>query len=602
MSSDYIYEIDNSDNQGLISELIKKINAWSNNIPHHPYQNFGDSIKVESLLYAPAYPVLLDTQYEKRSKSEEFIPYDQRKIPERKYFNLNDINVWEWNLKTIEKYTDDEFNFFATGSEYIEDCHRCGAKGWITCTQCHGEKSITCPKCNGTGDTKCTSCSGSGKTQCSHCNGRGFTGGTQKCSSCGGSGKVYAYESSWEKNVFETCSSCHGSGEINNSVNCSSCRGTGKTQCRSCGGKGKVTCSKCGGNGRITCPKCSGSGRNVCPTCEGKQQLLHYINLNQTLNADTKDAAMLHQKLSAKFPEFKDNWSDYESELLFNTREEEISLEHLPQDTHLDELFNRHLKEAKSQCNSSQKILFQDLDIRKIDVWLLNYTFEGKTYCFAFQGKNHTIIPGLNPISEFSSQLVNTAYKAAESRSYVKAYRITKKSKDIDVYEQKETVKNQLYELREKIAQPYFFGAKIGGVIAALIIGFMSFIYFRDVNFIFSWAEFINRPTNFLFNIHPWIMSIITAWIVFKISKFSGNISDQIFGVLPGSHLRLSLGIITSIVFSFLILAIVLLINSTGLTIVVSLVGWLGFWVLKIIFYIIGIIIGIIIWLFKLIF
>lgn len=597
MNSEYIYEKNQSDNKELISKLIKKINKWSNSIPHHPHKNFGDKINVESLLFTPAYPTILKTQLEKRKKHEKFIPYNGRKIPERKYFSLDDIKVWEWNLKSFDKYTNDEFDFFATGSEHVEDCHTCDAKGWITCTQCHGEKEITCPTCNGTGKTKCNSCSGSGKQTCSKCNGKGYTGETQKCSKCGGSGKVYAYESSWEKNVFETCSACNGRGEKNTSSTCSSCSGSGKTQCSSCGGTGKVTCPTCRGHKTITCPKCKGSGKNVCPTCQGKQQLLHYINIKQIVNTDKRDAAMLHQKISSEFPEFLDNWSNYNSEQVFNIRKNKITLNDLPKNTHLDKLFTQHLENADSLCNNSQRILFQTLDIYKIDVCLLNYTFEGRNYYFAFYGKDYTIIPGTNPISEFSSKLVNEAYQAAKSRSYVKAYRITKKSKDIDIYEQKNIVKNQLAKLREKITEPYILGGKIGGMFAALILGFMALAYFKNINFVFSWAEFINRPANFLFNIHPWTMAIATAWFVYKTSKFSGKIANKIFGVRSGAFLRMSLGIITAIILSGLITCLVLLLNTTGITIVASLIGWLAYWVLKIIIMIIGMIIGIIIWL-----
>lgn len=600
MSSEYIYEIDQSNNKELISQLIKKINKWSNSLPHHPFKNFGDKIKVESLHYTPAYPVLLDSQFEKRTKNKQYIPYDNRKIPERKFFGLDEIKVWEWNLKSFDKYTDDEFNYFATGSEHVEDCHQCNAKGWITCTQCHGEKQITCPTCNGTGKSNCKSCGGNGYESCSKCHGSGKT--YTQCSTCGGSGLVKndgSFTTSRES-AYVNCPTCYGNKQIESS--CYSCGGSGKTTCRSCGGSGKITCSTCNGNGKITCPKCNGSGKNTCPTCQGKQQLLHYFNIKQTLSTNTQEAAMLHQKISAKFPEFKDNWSNYDSELIFNVRKDKITLDNLPKNTHLDSLFKRHLEKADALCDNSQKILFQDLDIRKIDVWLLNYTFEGRTYYFTFYGKNHTIIPGSNPISEFSSKLVNEAYQAAKSRSYVKAYRTTKKSKDIGIYEQKNIVTNQLAKLREKIAEPYLLGGNIGGMFAALIIGCIALTYFKNINFVLPWAEFINRPTNFLFNIHPWAMSIVTAWLIYKTGKSSGKLANKIFGVRKGSYLRLSLGIITALILSTLTVGIILLINTTGITIVLGLLGWLGYWVLKIILMIIGLIIGFFIWLLKLIF
>lgn len=606
MSSDFIYQTDNTNNKELISLLIKIVNEWSNKLPHHPYGNFGDKIKIESLIYTPSYPILLDTQFEKRTKTEEFIPYDNREIPDRKFYNLDDIIVWDWNLKTIEKYTDDEFNYFATGSEHIENCHHCNAKGWIICTSCNGNKRITCPSCNGAGKVKCSSCSGKGYHRCTSCNGTGRNEYQAKCPTCNGSGLILNdgtfSTAQMSDRRYVNCPTCHGKKYDVKHTSCSNCGGTGKKKCTKCSGSGEVTCTACHGHKTITCPKCKGTGQIICSTCQGKQQLLHYININQSFSTDTQKDALHHRNISAKFPEFFDNWNSYESELIFSVRRDKISLDDLPADTHLESMFKNHLKKAELLCSDSQEIIFQDLDIRKIDVWLLKYTFQGKSYTFAFCGNNKKLISGTNPITEFSSGLLNQAFAAAKKRSYAKAYRLAKKSKDIGIYEQKKRTANQLNKLREKIFQTYYLGAKTGAIFAALILGFLAFSYFKNINYVLPWAEFINTPDNFLFNIHPWAMAAFTAWLVFKLGKSLGQKSCNIIGVRSGALFRYSLGIITSLFFSILIVGLIVLLNTTGVTAIASFLGWLSYWVVKIVILIIGSVIGLFIWLFGLIF
>ena len=597
MSEKIINEIDNTNDQTLVSKLKSKINDWSNSLPHHPYKNFGDKIEVKSLLYTPTYPIVMTTQYEKRTKNEEFIPYDNRKIPKRKYWKLDDIKVWDWTLESISEFLDKDYDFYATGSQYIEDCHRCNASGYINCIQCHGDRHITCPECVRTGKITCSSCSGTGKEQCTKCKGRGHIEYENTCSTCGGSCVI-------QRTPTEraSCSNCGGTGRKRTSQQCSSCHGTGRKTCNNCGGSGKVTCPQCGGNGVVTCPKCHGSGKNTCPTCNGQKQLMHYINIKQSFTTNKDVKAMLHDTVFDSFPEFKENWDDYESEVIFEKQQDKILIEDLPEDTGFNTVFEEFITNADSLVDESEKILFQNIQILKIKTWTLNYSFKGKEYTFAFHSSNQTLIPGNNPISEYSAKMINKGTSSAKSRSYVKAYKLMNKSQDLDVYEQKTTVQHNLSILRDKIAEPYFLGAKLGGLLAALIFGFIAYVYFSDVNLILPFAKFINKPTNWLYGLHPWIMAIAVSWLILKSRETSGKIADKIFGLTSFAILRLALGFVTAIISSAVIFGLVALLNFISMTIILTIIGFIIWWIIKIFLFIIAAGISLIIWIFGKVF
>ena len=101
MSEKYLYQEDISDDEVIQRFLRKKINSWANSIPHHPFQDLGDHISIESVWKKPAYPIRLLSQYEARTKDEAYKPYYDQEVSERVYFSLNDFNSWDITLSLI---------------------------------------------------------------------------------------------------------------------------------------------------------------------------------------------------------------------------------------------------------------------------------------------------------------------------------------------------------------------------------------------------------------------------------------------------------------------------------------------------------------------
>lgn len=112
-----------------MKSLRKSINAWAKTIPNHPYKKLGDQISVESILYKPAYPIRLLTQYEARRKDKGHEPYTNQTIPERKIHALNEFNSWDISLPDIQKFTDKTTKYYVQGSQYVADCFHCHARG-----------------------------------------------------------------------------------------------------------------------------------------------------------------------------------------------------------------------------------------------------------------------------------------------------------------------------------------------------------------------------------------------------------------------------------------------------------------------------------------
>lgn len=597
MKNDIIYSSDCAEDSQLMARLKQVINDWANSIPHHSYQNLGEKITINSLHYTPAYPVTLNTQYEQRKKSEAHMPYDKREIAERTLRELSDLDVWQTPLNKVNAFTSSTTNFIARGSEHIADCHTCNAQGWITCTQCGGEKKVTCTTCHGQGKTTCHSCSGSGNIKCSRCNGRGFTLQEVKCPTCNGTGLLLnegTYNTDRTTRYYN-CPECHG-GTNNKNVTCNDCGGKGKTHCSTCHGTGKVTCNHCHGKGIIICPQCSGSGKNTCPTCHGQQQLMHYYNIQRTLTAHAQTTCALHSTTHAKFPEFQENWPHYAAQSIFHIKKDKIGSDDLPTAPHLTKLFSSLIQEAEKRCHKGELILFQDLDIKKIDVWTLDYTFEGKKFTFTFYGHKLTLIPGTNPISLFSTALTQKAKQAANKRAYVKAYKLVKKSQDLKTYGQQNDIKKILLLLQEKIGASYHLGAKTVTLISALLIGFMAYSYYNNINYVFSWASYLNKPTNFLYAVHPWAMTFFTTWSCFALRKKAGTLAYKIFGPISSGAFRFLAGAIIATLITLLVFALIALINTTGITTLLTFAGWLVYWIFKILLLIVGLIIGAIIW------
>ncbi|HBY19082.1 MAG TPA: hypothetical protein DEH00_07940 [Candidatus Marinimicrobia bacterium] len=585
MNTEMIYEQDLSQDKELEKSLRKSINAWAKTIPNHPYKNLGDQISVESILYKPAYPMRLLTQYENRRKDKGHEPYTNQTIPERKIYALNDFNSWDISLPDIQKFTDKTTKYYVQGSQYVADCFHCHARGVVTCPQCNGLHQVTCPSCQGAGKVRCTSCGGSGRYTCSNCGGSG-----QVSRQVSRQRSVTRYDSDGNSHVgtetyYETVRQA-----------CSVCSGRGYRTCSTCGGTGKVTCRQCRGTGKITCPRCSGQGIVTCYTCQGHKQLMHYFFVERTLNYTDQNTCIVHENIYKQFPEYLDHYQEYKSYNVVSQTEDLFQPGVLPEGHHLNSFIDAFITESREKNSDSHVIKFQRLDIDCIDTWELTYTFRGKEYVMAFTGSEYTVIPGLSPIYEVAFKDWKSGVRAGRLLWTTRAYHRLKKASSIDVYEIREKVNTAFGAVNEKIKDHYTVGVRIAGLLALFFGSFIAYGWFKHINPVFSYASFINRPENFLHAYHAWAQVFLFIFLGTGAMGMAASISKKFKTAIPQALLRIIFGGLITLIAIAIALGILGLLNITGITILADIALLIVHWIFKIVLILLGIFVGIVVW------
>lgn len=596
MSDKFVYEVDLSGDKKLESSLRKSMNQWAASVPNHPYAKLGDNIQVKQIFYKPAYPVRLQSQFEERGRHEGHEPFANQKFPQRNLFKLSDFRAWDIELPDINDFTDSSLNYIVNGSQHVENCFKCEAKGWITCVTCHGAKQLTCPSCRGAGETKCSNCSGGGTLRCNNCSGSGtirrqVTRSTQvwipeRYDSNGykiGNTGTYTTQTSYDT-VSESCSSCNGRGRIT---------------CSTCYGDGKISCKRCGASGKITCGTCSGSGRNTCPICQGKKQLLHYFYVKRDLSFTDQKTCVIHGEVYDRFPQFLEEYEHYESNNQFSKLQKRIESGQLPEDNHLNEFVDRFINNAHQEATDIHSLKFQQLDIERIDAWEMHYLFKGKKYIMLFVGSDFQVIPGLSPIYEVSFELWSRAVAAAKARLYSRSRRLLKKAESIGTFEIQDDLEDALDVVESKISDSYKFGTLIGALLSAFLGGFLAYTYFHDVNYVLDYAAFINKSGNWLYDYHPQAMTISFLVLVFFGYRKSLKLWKYYGSAVPGATVRILLSALSLILLSVILLIVLVSLNITGITVLLALAFWIAMWVIKIVVFLAVLFVQLVIWLAK---
>lgn len=573
MIEKYPFEREVTDDKNLEARIRKQINLWANSIPHHPYSNLGDKISISKIWYRPAYPIKLRSQYEERSKYKKFKPFRGQKIPDRKFHALSDFNSWDISLDKLVGFVNSTDNYIVNGSQYVANCHNCNASGTITCVKCSGRRTVTCPRCSGSGKNNCSNCSGSGYRSKQVARQRQVKVPAQYYYDSDGNRKISTYESYRTETYYETV----------------------QERCHTCSGTGKVTCRQCSGRGTVTCPKCNGSGRNVCPVCEGQTDLMHYFNIERTLEFTNKEICIIHDDVYENFPQFLDEFPNYESYNIITKRENEFDLDQMDEGHFLNSHINKFIEEAKTADTASHCMQFEQLDIRCIDTWEIYYQFKGKEYFMCFTGSKLEIIPGLSPIYEIAFNYWEKGISAAKFYRYSRAARYLKKALKIDVYEINTNVQESLSEITKKIDLSYKLGAILAGWLIAFFGGFVVYTYFSEVNYVFEYSNFINNPDNFLYSYHVWSLTILFLILAHFTIKWSKKLMQNFENHIPSLILRVGSSFIVTTILMTVMIAFLILLNATGVPTALTFTIWLIVKILKILLIIIGFIIGIII-------
>ncbi len=583
MADNFVYEKDVSDNKDLELSIRQSINSWANSIPNHPFTNLGDTIDIKSIWYKPSYPIRLRSQYEERSKFKDHEPFKGQNIPPRKYYELSDFNSWDISLKKVNEFENSTSKYYVDGSQYVTNCHRCNASGSVICHRCSGNRIITCPGCSGSGKVNCSSCGGSG---------------TKSCSSCGGSGskseQVSRTRQVQRSNGVETWMETETYYETV-SRSCSSCGGSGRNRCYTCSGSGKITCPRCSGRRSITCPVCSGTGSLVCPVCMGKTKLMHHFYVKRDLEFTDKGTCIIHDDIYDDFPEYLKNFSGYESEIVFSTKNKSLEKGQLPAQNHLNKFIDKYIEEAEDENTNSHCKLFQKLDVSCIDTWLVTYTLKGKDYNMVITGNQLHVIPGLSPIYEVAHGLWEKGISSARNYMYSRSSRLLTKSLSIDVFEIRDNIKLALNTVNGKINDSYRLGSYITLLLIAFFGGFLIYTYYSEVNYVFDYVDFINDPDNFLYPIHAWAQTFLSVYLIYLAYLSSKACLKPVGNKIPLVLLRISAGILCTLLFAVFYILIWALLNATGFSLIVTLAAWFAVKLILIIWWLIKIILGLVI-------
>lgn len=533
--------------------LVKDINAWSNSIKNHSFQNLGDQSSISSIVYKPAYIVDLLTRYEIRVLSHTQIAYTNQAVEEQTISELSQVDRWDYDLPRDDKDIFNKKIWSIPGSKKVITCPECSGKKEVVCPDCsHGK--VVCHSCGGRGEHTCTACNGKGSHRCSSCNGVGYTTTSVTKTRM----KYTSYEEprseSYTEYTKHTCKSCGGKGYF---------------PCDACMTKGTITCNICGGSGKLTCKTCGGSAKITCPSCEGNGQVLKYIKLEHSFNDKNNKRSKLYDLLDKHFPKLVDLVQTLPGKKIFDEFKSIFSENYFSNYPYIANEYNALFTETEGvvqESKSSITINQQQLQVYEIPVYEISYSYKEKNYSLLICGSNYQIYAPVSPISEYSDSLLKKA------KSFFKTGKF---SQSLDYLEKcismnQENVTESVYALKERaiksIYRDYKVGSLIGFLFAIGLFTIMINLHSSDIYFIIPRVtKFYNKMSS-LAVVVPWMLSgiysIIMIWFISKNSKYTINK----YGLrIKSTQFRISASVINFLIFAIGAGILLYLINSTGL-------------------------------------
>lgn len=534
-------------------ELKNAINAWSNSIKNHSFQNLGDQSKISSIVYKPAYIVDLLTRYERRILSHTQTAYKGQTVDEQTISDLAQVKRWDYKL------TRDDDDIYKNQLWNIP-----GSQKVITCPDCSGKKKVKCPDCNH-GKIVCYSCKGAGEFSCTSCNGKGY----HLCKSCNGVGHTTTSRTKTRMKYTSYAAPTSESYTEYTKHPCKSCGGKGSFTCETCNGKRVVSCNICKGSGELTCKTCGGSAKITCPTCAGAGQVMKYIQLEHSYNDENDRRSKLYDSLEKLFPKLTDLVKALPGNKLFEENKSSFSENYFSNYSYIAEHYNilfgetlRVVQESKGSIIIDQ----QQLQVYEIPVYEISYSYLQKDYSLLVCGNKHNVHAPISPISEFSDSLLKKAKTFFNLRKFSESLDQLEKCISMN----QENVTDEVQALKEKaikfIHRDYKIGSFLGlilsiGLFTTIINLFSSNIYF----IIPRVTRFYHRITT-LPKIVPWMLSgIFTILMIWFISKNSKYTIDKYGVEIKSSLFRLAASVINYLIVAISVGILLYLINSTGL-------------------------------------
>ncbi|MBG0783237.1 MAG: hypothetical protein H0S84_13290, partial [Bacteroidales bacterium] len=176
-----------------------------------------------------------------------------------------------------------------------------------------------------------------------------------------------------------------------------------------------------------------------------------------------------------------------------------------------------------------------------------------------------------------------------------------KKAKDINTYEVEEQINEAVEKVIQKVNQGYRSGSMLGLLLLLFPGIFIFYNYYSQINYVLPFVSFVNNPDHFLFDFHTWSQTLMSLLLVFGARSTSNNILTRLENKIPSVILRFTIAFIFTVFLGFIYTGIWAGLNVIGITLIITFIVWLAYWVIKIILIILGLAIGLIIWLAKII-
>ena len=515
------------------SSVRESVNRYSRQTSGHPFEDYGNKIKVVVNDDSTIYECIVRTQYEDRSPEEKRRPYKGWEVAPRKYFSLRDVSSWAFNLQTPSAFTDKKTFIEVKGSAHVEECGGCSGKGRSTCPTCHGNAREKCPVCGGNYDhlscptcggkawVECPSCHGSGRITCSHCNGTGSITET-----------VSVWKTHWDNNLQRYIGGYEYVKETRNCLNCigghlecRTCHDSrmfgkrGYIRCRTCGNRGYVTCNNCT-QGYMVCKTCSGGGQLVCSTCQGEGNNEYRYIVNRTLEHSTLRSHVCDKRLQS-FAEGRA--LDYPT-VDFDVRKASLDQGLYPENARCSAALGKLVAEAEPE---SGKILFQEAIVRHVEATWVEYQYDGVTYSGVICGG--VFYPDGSPIDDWSSELVGKAEKKMKRGSSAATLKMLDQAQQAgaDIGEIR-SLRNKAYD---KIDRIHAAGVSTAFWLAVVVIAPLVFNFYDKINPVAPWAIVTNNPKWGFFGMVPLSQTLIYLAVLLCIRAAFVGVSD-------GSHIK----------------------------------------------------------------
>lgn len=555
-----------------VQDIRSAVNAYSRQTSGHPFEDFGNDIKITVNDDCPIRECSVRTQYEAREKKETYRPYKGWAVSPRTCFDLSEVDPWSFSLKFPEDFIDKKSFVEVSGSAHVEKCNNCNGSGRNNCYSCHGKGKELCPRCHGDYQhLTCSSCGGDGKERCPSCEGKG----EQYCSKCNGTGRVVQNVSEWKTHWdFQQQKQVGGYEWVKKEVSCSACSGRGHWRCKSCGGTGTKTCRTCDGRGYVTCPDCSsgylvcktcsGKGYLVCQTCEGEGKNEFRYIVNRTLSQETLSRFICDGRVR----EFAENAELAFDSTDFRIREKSLSdTELYPEDVRCGSALSKLVAKADTD---EGRILFQEARVRSIASTYVEYEYDGSSYKgIICNGVFHS--EGSSPIDEWAADLVGKAEKSMKRGS---------SASTLKMLDQAEMAGGDIDEIKEirgkaklKLDRIYSAGVSAAFWFYVVLVTPVFFNFYSKLNPVMSWAIRTNNPGWKFYGLLAFVQTLILlgALVVLRFN-FIGKSKDAIDRQYSSVWLYFAEGFGLFFVSSLALTVALMLLNYLGVSLLTTFV------------------------------